>query len=118
MDAECSTKNLYLSTRLQGRVIAYSLSSHRGDQGGIWGGFLRVFLFPLPIFIPPAAPYSLIILSLSLYSLDTDSVVMQQAIQYSNARNHNSEAELVGLAVTFWARTWQIRISVGMGVLA
>jgi hypothetical protein len=30
-------------------------------EGG--GAFLRVLLFPLPILIPPAAPYSLIILS-------------------------------------------------------
>jgi hypothetical protein len=32
-------------------------------------------MFPLLILIPPTAPYSLIVLSSNLYSLDTDSVV-------------------------------------------
>jgi hypothetical protein len=33
-----------------------------GAQSGTGAGFLRVFRFPLPILIPPTAPYSLIIL--------------------------------------------------------
>jgi hypothetical protein len=41
-------------------------------------GSLRVHWFPPPILIPPTAPYSLIILTPTLYSLDTDSVVKQQ----------------------------------------
>jgi hypothetical protein len=38
--------------------------------------FLRVRRFPLPILIPPKVPYLLIILSLTLYSLDSDNVVI------------------------------------------
>jgi hypothetical protein len=45
-------------------------------QSGAGVGFLRVLLFPLAIFIPPAAPYSFITLSSTLYSIDSDSVVM------------------------------------------
>jgi hypothetical protein len=29
-----------------------------GGQSGVWGGFLRVFRFPLPILIPPTASHS------------------------------------------------------------
>jgi hypothetical protein len=39
------------------------------------GLILSEHLFPLPIIIPPTAPHSIIILSSTLYSLDTDSVV-------------------------------------------
>jgi hypothetical protein len=48
---------------------------------GIWeqsetgAGFLRVFRFPLPIHIPPTAPYSLFILSSTPRDLDIDIVV-------------------------------------------
>jgi hypothetical protein len=38
-------------------------------------GFLTVLRFPLPILIPPTAPYALIIPSSALYSLDAVSVV-------------------------------------------
>jgi hypothetical protein len=48
-----------------------------GGQSGSGTCFLRVFRFPLPIFIPPTFQYSLIILSSTLYSPDTDSVVKQ-----------------------------------------
>jgi hypothetical protein len=36
---------------------------------------LRPLRFPLPVVIPPTAPYSLILLSWTLCSLDADSVV-------------------------------------------
>jgi hypothetical protein len=38
-----------------------------GGQNGTRGGFLQVFRFPLSILIPSTAPYSLIILSSTLY---------------------------------------------------
>jgi hypothetical protein len=37
-------------------------------------GFLRLLIFPLPIFIPPTARYSLSILSSTLCGPDPDSV--------------------------------------------
>jgi hypothetical protein len=40
-----------------------------GGQSGIGAGFLWVLWFLLPILIPPTAPHSLIILSLTLFSL-------------------------------------------------
>jgi hypothetical protein len=46
-----------------------------GGQKGTGVGFLRILRFPLPILIPPTAPHSLIILSSTLYSLDTESTV-------------------------------------------
>jgi hypothetical protein len=46
-----------------------------GGLSGTGAGFLRVLRFPLPILIPPTAPYSLIILSPALYSLDTHGAV-------------------------------------------
>jgi hypothetical protein len=49
-----------------------------GGKNGTGAGFLLVLRFPLPILIPPIAPYSLIILSPTLYCLDTDNVVKEQ----------------------------------------
>jgi hypothetical protein len=50
-----------------------------GGQSGTEVGFLRVLRFPLPILIPPTIiPFSVIILSPTLYSLDTDRAVKQQ----------------------------------------
>jgi hypothetical protein len=46
-----------------------------GGQGGTGVGFLRVFGFLVPILIPPTARHSLIILSPTPYSLNTDSAV-------------------------------------------
>jgi hypothetical protein len=68
----------YMSYRTLGRVIAQAVSvplliaaarlhswvsscEFRGGQSGIGAGSLRVLVFPLPILIPPAAPYSSII---------------------------------------------------------
>jgi hypothetical protein len=45
-----------------------------GGQSGAGAGCLEVFQFPLPIHILPAAPHLLIIFSLVLYSLNTDSI--------------------------------------------
>jgi hypothetical protein len=42
------------------RVISFEISSCKHGTGA---GFLLVILFPLPIFIPPTAPNSLVILS-------------------------------------------------------
>jgi hypothetical protein len=44
-------------------------------QSGIEVDFLQILIFPLPILIPPTAPYSVITLSPTLYILDTKSVV-------------------------------------------
>jgi hypothetical protein len=74
------------------RSGGYSLASHCYGPGSIpdrvvwdlwwtkwhWGRFARVLIFPLPIPISPAALYSLIILSATLYSLKIDSVVKQR----------------------------------------
>jgi hypothetical protein len=49
-----------------------------GGQSGTMAVFLQVLPFLLPILIPPTAPYSLIFLSSTLCSLDTDSVFKQQ----------------------------------------
>jgi hypothetical protein len=46
-----------------------------GGESGTGVGFLQVLQFPLPILIPPVAPHSLIVLSLTLYSPDTDSII-------------------------------------------
>jgi hypothetical protein len=54
-----------------------------GGQSGTEVGFLRVLRFPLPIIIPPTIPLSVIILSPTLYSLDTDRVVKQQTSKIS-----------------------------------
>jgi hypothetical protein len=45
-----------------------------------WAGFLRVFLYPLPIPIPPVASYAFIVLlsTLFTYTLDTYTVVTHQ----------------------------------------
>jgi hypothetical protein len=56
-----------------------------GGQNGTEAGFLQELLFALPIIIPPAAPYSLIILSPTLYSLDTEGVVKQQILKVTNS---------------------------------
>jgi hypothetical protein len=47
----------------------------RDGRSGTEEGFFCVPQFPLPILIPLIAPHSLIILSQTLYSVDTDSVV-------------------------------------------
>jgi hypothetical protein len=43
-------------------------------QAGTGASFLLAFPFPLPILIPPTVPYSLMILSSTMYSLDSDSI--------------------------------------------
>jgi hypothetical protein len=48
-----------------------------GGRKGNGTGFLPVLRLRLPLIIQPAAPHSLLILSLTLYSHDTDSVVKQ-----------------------------------------
>jgi hypothetical protein len=45
-----------------------------GGQIGTGAGFLQVRQFTLPIRIPPTTPLSLIMLLLTLYSLDTHSI--------------------------------------------
>jgi hypothetical protein len=50
-----------------------------GAQSGTGECFLRALWFPLPIFIPPSAPYSLGILSSMLYSTDTENAVKRPA---------------------------------------
>jgi hypothetical protein len=50
-----------------------------GEDSGSWEGFLKAFQFPLPVLIPPTAPYSSIIVLSTLYSLGTESVVKQEA---------------------------------------
>jgi hypothetical protein len=77
------TENVQLKNKITGRE---SQGACRQDEliGGkptvvkwlwLWMGFLRIFQFPLPILIPPTVPYSLITISTTLHSLDTDSVV-------------------------------------------
>jgi hypothetical protein len=51
-----------------------------GEPSGTGTDFLRVLWFPLPIYIPPPALHSLIILTLTLQSLGTTSVVKQPII--------------------------------------
>jgi hypothetical protein len=46
-----------------------------GGQSDIGAGFLQVLRFPLPVLIAPTAPYSLIILSSTLYNLSINSFV-------------------------------------------
>jgi hypothetical protein len=46
-----------------------------GEKNGTGVAFLRVLRLPFLILFPPTAPNSLIVLSLPLHSLDTDSVV-------------------------------------------
>jgi hypothetical protein len=58
------------SGSIVGQIVWFS-----GGQNSTWVGFLRVLRFPLTILIPPTAPYSFIILPLTLYNLDTESVV-------------------------------------------
>jgi hypothetical protein len=48
-----------------------------GGQSGSGAGFLRVHRFPLPILIPQTAQRSSIILSSTLYTVDTEGVVKQ-----------------------------------------
>jgi hypothetical protein len=59
---------------IQSQVRSYGIY---GGQCGTEVGFLQVFLFPLPILIPPTPPHLLINLSLMLYSLNMDSVAEQ-----------------------------------------
>jgi hypothetical protein len=46
---------LTAAARVRARVTSCGIC---GGQNGIGGGFLRVLRFPLPILIPPTAPYS------------------------------------------------------------
>jgi hypothetical protein len=46
-----------------------------GDQCGTGAGFLRILRFPLPVLIPPTAPYSVFILWSTRYSPDTDRII-------------------------------------------
>jgi hypothetical protein len=51
-----------------------------GRLSGTSAGFLQALWFPLPILIPPTAPHSLLDLSLTLYSLYTDSITKYQTL--------------------------------------
>jgi hypothetical protein len=44
------------------------------NKAGIWAGFLGVLGFTPSVLIPPTVPSSLIIISLALYFLNTDSI--------------------------------------------
>jgi hypothetical protein len=45
------------------------------DKVALGANFLGVLQFSLPIIIPPTTPYSVIILLLTLFSLNTDNIV-------------------------------------------
>jgi hypothetical protein len=64
-----------LTTRRSGIRSQVRLCGIFGGPIGIGAGFLRVLRLPLPILISPTAPHLLIILSPTLYSIDTDSIV-------------------------------------------
>jgi hypothetical protein len=53
-------------------------------KNGTGAGFHIVLRLPLPILIPSTAPRSLITLSSTPYSLDTDSVVIQHILTLSS----------------------------------
>jgi hypothetical protein len=55
--------------------LRVTLSGICSGKSGTEAGFLCVLWFSLPILIPPTVPYSLIILSSTLYSLDAESAV-------------------------------------------
>lgn len=96
-------RNKFFSSMKKRREIAQALIlrflipirqiSSCGICGG-WNGttenFLRVPRIPLPISIPTTAPYSLIVLSSNLYSLDTDSVVMYPTCVYLIGRRYST----------------------------
>jgi hypothetical protein len=63
-----STRALLVRSQLRPRDIC-------GSRSGYGVGFLRVFELPLAIIIPQTAPHSLLLLSWTLQSLDTDSLV-------------------------------------------
>jgi hypothetical protein len=60
--------------RIRSEFKSYGICGKQRESGA---GFLRLFRFLLLIFIviPQTAPYSLIILSSTLYNLVTDSVI-------------------------------------------
>jgi hypothetical protein len=58
-----------------------------GGQNDTEAGFLRVLPLPLPILISPVAPYSMTILSSTLYSFDIDSFVKQELKQEFLGKN-------------------------------
>jgi hypothetical protein len=63
-----------LSTKRQVQIQVTACEICDG-QSGIRAGFLQVLWFPPPILIPSAGPNLLIILQLTIYGLDTDSIV-------------------------------------------
>jgi hypothetical protein len=76
---DCVTSTMCLPICFRGYLITVPLPSKWTSAwmnvGGSLKGFLRVLRVPLTILIPPTAPCSLSILSLTLYGLDTDSLV-------------------------------------------
>jgi hypothetical protein len=74
----------------------------RGIYGGQRGRFLRVIRFPLTTLIPPIAPYSLIILASTLYSLDNASVVKQAT--------YKAMYRAIAQAVSRWLPTAAARV--------
>jgi hypothetical protein len=83
--------NVMLCTPISNRrlpIIATLVRSYVGlvvENYGTWAGFIRVLRLPLPISVPSAAPYSLNILSKTLYSLDTN-IVKGRAIAQAVSR--------------------------------
>jgi hypothetical protein len=73
------TEVFNLDTKAEAHVQSYVRSwAICGGQSGTGAGVLQVFHFLLPILIPPTAPYSLVILSSTLHSLDNDSAIKQE----------------------------------------
>jgi hypothetical protein len=70
----CSAKPLYLTTVAALVQSQVRLCGICGGQHGTEAGCFLVLWFPLPVLIPPAASYPLILTS-TLYSLDSNSVV-------------------------------------------
>jgi hypothetical protein len=76
---DCVTSRMCLPICFRGYIIIEPLpsilTSSGMNVGGSRKGFPRVLRVPQPILIPPTAPRSLNILSLTLYGLDTDGLV-------------------------------------------
>jgi hypothetical protein len=86
--------------RFRPQVRACEIYGKRNSSGT---GFLLALLFPLPILIPPAAPYSPVMLPLTLYSPNTKNVVKKQTLKQNSGmvgtargiRNHKSKLKTI-----------------------
>jgi hypothetical protein len=78
VDQAVSRKGRRLTTAVEWIRSQVSLYGIYGRWSKSEEGFLTALRFPLPILVSQTTPYSVIILPLTLYSLDTATVVKQQ----------------------------------------